>query len=188
MKISLFIIFTVLLTIIGYGQESLYYLCKNEIRLDPIAQKIISIEGGDTLVLDGILSIIPRSDKVILKVQGKGGIREIIYNVIKSPSPIIEIWSHNKAVTNSSKLPSAASDYKVKAIPDIDFASQYPNECRYRVSDYKIEVLRNGKAVDIKDRKPNDILRLTVSKIERYNFRNEKEIISMEKVFTFTLN
>lgn len=174
----------------SFSQDTLYIGCENVIPLKELdfKQLTFNIIGADTLIRESSLSIVPLENNVTLTILENGQeLKKLKFLCIHPPKPAIEVRISGKKNVIEAKKISIKDSFTVRAVPDSKFAQMFPKECRYKVSDYSIEVYRNYKKINFKDRKMNDTLVILITRVKRYNFRNEVNEIDMPKRFVFTI-
>jgi len=193
-----------LFTLTAYSQslkeDTIYYKCAKWVNFDSSEFKNLtfSVSGADTIISSPSIILIPTDSSVKLKVITKKKLfKEYSYKVIPTPLPTVEVWINNKSINKTNNI---VYEYTLKAIPDEEFANEAPRECRYRVMEHEVKVLRGGKIVKQNlgmnnfgsiihtELRTNDIVVIEVTKVLRMNFRNEKDELSIKKKLTFTVN
>ncbi len=180
--------------------SALYLNCGNEIQVNcpalGIAYDPRFTTSSDAELIPGakkgLVTIVPRGPKVDLTVSSGGaalGVEK--FNVRKIPLPTIRLFHNGKPVDLKNGVPcSGALDIKV--VPDESFKEFLPKDARYRPQKIEILAVRGKKVIAQLNNVTNpridlnsvcqgqiDRIVVTVEKVERMNFKDQKETVAM---------
>jgi len=122
------------------------------------------------------------------------------YKVVAPPPPKISIYyfDHRDIPCKLSRTPVQLTTIRLRAISNSDFTQILPEDARYRVTCYKVALVRQGKAEasvrvswrrsDVREliplSRPGDLLQINLLVVERQNFVGEVIPVSLRKQFT----
>lgn len=187
---------------------SLYLKCGNHISFS-LAKSMNSddlsykITGGKLLIGKGFdkIIIVPNSAKVILDIFYRGNfIKQHIFGVQMIPKPIIKVRHFHKSLKFFPKK------IVLDAISDPNFKDRFPEDARYKVSQFTITLVKNREAIvsdlfteeitpteeaikkyiEMIKAEPNENWRLLVEVkgVQRMNFQNQIEnVIIAAEIF-----
>jgi len=183
--------------------QALYLNCGNELNVQVPAlgteynpkfmatgAKVIQ---GSTI---GLVTIIPQGSEVELSIYNNGtnllGVQS--FRVRGIPKPDIKLTSGGKPIDEKNGMPAPGPrSLEVRALPDESFKTFLPKDARYMVSEWEVTLARGprsviskkvvGQSVNLADfvavAKAGDRLVIEIKKIERMNFRDEVEVVSI---------
>ncbi|MBX2843619.1 MAG: gliding motility protein GldM [Flammeovirgaceae bacterium] len=180
--------------------QALYYNCGNELNVRVPELGIhynpefkitgAQYEKGNS---PGKVTVIPKAKKVEILVKNNGvEIGKQSFRVKPIPLPTVKIYNGNKPL-NPVKGGSLPRRIKAIAFPDADFKEFNPQDARYKVTDWELMIVRNNRNV-FSDRfkkdevnlrkfhekaKPGDQLVMQIHKVERLNYKSEREEVKM---------
>jgi len=147
------------------------------------------------------ITVLPTGSRSVKLNVNSGGvfIGSETFPVRRVPSPTISLLNETRQEIDEAKGVSARAlprQIILKANPDPDFANALPKEARYRVTRWRITVATGG---DIKQRsepsseafnlnawrsniKKGDRVVIEVFEVQRANYKNDAEKVSMSKV------
>jgi gliding motility-associated protein GldM len=189
----------------------LYKNCGNKLNISVPAlgaayHPSFRVEGASVINGDrpGVVTLVPTSARVRVGVTNNGSfLGEELFGVKLIPKPTIDVKVNNQKVPPLEGLPANAPRIMtVRIIPDITFAQNLPEECRYfaegtitlaRRKTKMKEIPFNGIQIPLNAfaglMQPGDRIIVEVSKVRRKNFKNEMEDVNMERYFeTIILN
>jgi gliding motility-associated protein GldM len=163
--------------------------------------------GGEASVIPGnrtgMVTVVPKGNKVELTVKNRGAVLGTqSFRVKPIPKPSLALYANGRKLNlrQPGELPRSI---QVQAIADEDFAAQLPQDARYRVTAFDVvlakgsrEVLKRsftGPTADLTEfaQKANGEgyrLVVEVKKVERMNFRNERETVQpTDDLFIYTV-
>ena len=195
--------------------QALYLNCGNELQINVPAlgssySPSFSASGASAIPgkKTGAVTVIPKAAKVSLSVSSGGNkIGTENFKVRRVPKPTIEVFGPGNKPVNL-RQGEALNRFRaitVKAVPDEDFANFLPKDARYRVVDADVMLARGSRPVGkvslsnqsanlsslMSKAKPGDRLVIEVKKVQRMNFRNQKEDVPIgasSSVITVALN
>jgi len=183
--------------------QALYRNCGNElvVNVPALGQNYdpsFKVKGGSSYSgsKKGVVTIIPTSPKVTLSVYSSNNfIDNVDFNVRQIPKPDIVLKSGGKEVDEkkgfeAEKMPR---DLVLDAEPDNDFASMLPKDARYRVTEWEITLARGPRGVksmkssnpkvDMSSfrtvARPGDRVVIEVKEVQRMNFKDQTETVSI---------
>jgi gliding motility-associated protein GldM len=186
--------------------QALYFNCGNKlsvqvpelgINYDPSFQ----VDGGELILNEkkGFVTILPKKAKVELTVKNKGFlIGKEKFRVKAIPKPTIKLTYRGKELDykNGDRLPRRI---KALAISDPDFKEFLPRDARFRITQWQVSLVRNNRAIDVIKATSNDIslnafeearkgdyLLFEIFKVERLNYKNERENVKMNLPMYFS--
>jgi gliding motility-associated protein GldM len=179
--------------------SALYMNCGNELNVQVpalgntyapsfTATGATTIRGAKT----GFVTVVPNSKEVALTVSSSGNvIGTEKFKVRAIPRPEIVPYNGSKPVNlKMGESATALRSLTLKAeVSDKSFVDNLPKDARFRVTEYEISLARGSRAilqrkvtdptVNLNDfvaqAKPGDRLVIEVKKVERMNFRDERE-------------
>ncbi|TAF31551.1 MAG: gliding motility protein GldM [Cytophagales bacterium] len=190
---------------------SLYLRCGNELNVQvPALGQVYAprFTCSDTEVIPGspkgMVTLVPRAAKVTLTVYSGSdliGTRELKVSLV--PKPEIKFKAGGKELNSKVGGPMPRSVQCV-AEADESFKKFLPKDARYRVTEVEVMIGRGKKAIfgpttmsgpeinlnsAAANAQAGDRLILDVKKVERMNFKNEREAVSMgSMIFTYPIN
>jgi gliding motility-associated protein GldM len=180
--------------------SALYLNCGNEIQVNcpalGIAYDPRFTTSSDAELIPGakkgLVTIVPRGPKVELTVSSAGsalGIEK--FNVRKVPLPTVRLFHNGKPVDLKNGI-ACSGALDVKIIPDESFKEFLPKDARYRPQKIEVLMVRGKKVVGAPFNTTNakidmnalcqgqiDRVVVTIEKIERMNFKDQKETVPM---------
>ena len=193
--------------------QALYLNCGNEMQVNcpqlgtsykPTfkATGASSIPGAKT----GLVTLVPNAKEVKLNVYNGGNLLGTeTFKVRRVPKPEIRLTSRGKAINaKSGESISALRSLDIAAIPDADFKAFLPKDARYRVTGWEVTLARGKRPVGppqklskqkaslgalMQKAKPGDRIVVEVKRVQRMNFRNQTENVSIgTSTFVVPLN
>lgn len=166
-NIFIFTIFLVLchintkcqLTVFRYPSPFLYKHCNNAVILSEVCDREMDIDyvfdGGKIEISDSNrlhIRLFPIEDSCFLTIfEQKNGLNQFLMKmkckVIEPPAPYIEVIRKNGITTliQDTMNLKAGDTLIIKAIPDPDFAANFPNEIQYKPESVFMEFLPKPK-------------------------------------------
>lgn len=146
----------------------------------------------------GLVTVIPTAREVKLNVYSNNSLLDTLtFKVRTIPKPSIQVTSGGKPLDERQGIPSPGPrKIEVRAIPDESFKTFLPKDARYRVAQWEVTLARGSrpiktKKVNSQDVRLNDFATLAqsgdrivieVKKVERLNFREEIETVTIGTV------
>lgn len=172
-------------------QDTIYARCLKEIIFNPIEFKNLSfsVTGADTALVAPSIILIPNDSITKLTVKKGGKVyKEYCFKVIPVPEVEREVWVGEKNTTSKGDIYWV---YSVKVFANKKFREEFPKECRYRILEYEVKIIRMGKTIEQKlmtgttqdvrqdGLKWKDTMVIEIKKVARFNSRNEKEEVNL---------
>lgn len=155
----------------------------------------------------GIVTIVPNGPEVTLNVSSAGNpIGSQKFKVRGIPRPEIKYFGLGGKELNAKVGENGCPrQVTVKAIPDESFRQFLPKDARYRVTEWEITLVRGprpvlqpksvktSETVDLSDfaaqAKSGDRLVIEIKKVERMNFRDQREVVNIPPTYgSFSIN
>ncbi|MDR6237205.1 gliding motility-associated protein GldM [Aureibacter tunicatorum] len=183
--------------------QALYLNCGNELNIQVPAlgtqyNPSFTATGASTTkgAKKGLVTVIPTGKQVAITVSSAGNkIGTEKFNVRPVPKPDVEVRSKGKIVDSKRGFKKCPRQIQAVAISDATFKQFLPKDARYKVTEWEVTLTRNNKPkpggrmrftgtnADISKlagmAKPGDMLFIDVKKVERMNFRNQREVVNM---------
>ncbi|WP_375559461.1 gliding motility protein GldM [Bernardetia sp. OM2101] len=185
--------------------NSLYLKCGNELKVKVPALGVeykpsFSATGGQAISGGGSkVTLVPTSASMALTVSSGGNtIGTKKFSVKLVPKPTVKARGLN--LKQGGACPRSVT---LDAIPDASFKDQLPKDARYRVAGFTVTLARgkrvigttkaNGPTANISDlggkAKPGDRLVIELGGVQRMNFKNQVENVSMgQEIITYSIN
>jgi len=196
----------------GIRSSFLYFNCGNRLYFQPPPNleteynPEFKVSGAEIIQESrpGVVTLIPYASSVELTVSNQNT-DSIIFNfqVKRVPLPKIEISSAGKPIELKNGIKFTGSNtISLKVVPDKTFKRLVPPDANYRVSEWKIylmrgseqikvEIIRGKQSVMLNEfkqfAKPNDRLVIEVIKVQRINFQNKIEPVVQFPITQFTV-
>ncbi|RZJ93833.1 MAG: gliding motility protein GldM, partial [Hymenobacter sp.] len=190
--------------------QALYYKCGNKLSVQVPAlgaqyQPSFSASGASVITgQKGEVTLVPNAREVTLNVSSGGNaIGSQTFKVRPIPNPTIKCYAGgSEANEKQGTAGTSIRSITLRAIPDPGFATFLPEDARYRVSRFTAVLARgkrpvigpktiNGPQGDFSDMtnayKEGDRLFLEVQGVQRMNFQNQTEDVSMTRTFNIPL-
>jgi gliding motility-associated protein GldM len=190
--------------------QALYYKCGNKLSVQVPAlgaqyQPSFSASGASVISgQKGDVTLVPNAREVTLNVSSGGNaIGSQTFKVRPIPNPTIKCFAGGSEANEKQGTPGTSiRSITLRAIPDPGFATFLPEDARYRVSRFTAVLARgkrpvigpktiNGPQGDFSDMvnayKEGDRLFLEVQGVQRMNFQNQTEDVSMTRTFNIPL-
>ncbi|GAB3635465.1 gliding motility protein GldM [Hymenobacter arcticus] len=190
--------------------QALYYKCGNKLSVQVPAlgaqyQPSFSASGASVITgQKGDVTLVPNAREVTLNVSSGGNaIGSQTFKVRPIPNPTIKCYAGgSEANEKQGTAGTSIRSITMRAIPDPGFATFLPEDARYRVSRFTAVLARgkrpvigpktiNGPQGDFSDMvnayKEGDRLFLEVQGVQRMNFQNQTEDVSMTRTFNIPL-
>jgi gliding motility-associated protein GldM len=190
--------------------QALYYKCGNKLSVQVPAlgaqyQPSFSASGASVISgQKGDVTLVPNAREVTLNVSSGGNaIGSQTFKVRPIPNPTIKCYAGgSEANEKQGTAGTSIRSITLRAIPDPGFATFLPEDARYRVSRFTAVLARgkrpvigpktiNGPQGDFSDMvnayKEGDRLFLEVQGVQRMNFQNQTEDVSMTRTFNIPL-
>lgn len=185
---------------------ALYLNCGNELNVQVPAlgteyNPVFSATGATTIAdrtRKGFVTVVPNAQKVVLNVSSGGNrIGSQDFEVKRIPKPDIQLKAEGRAVDEKRGVTTCPRNISLDAIPDESFERFLPRDARFRVSEWEVTLARGSRAVvptktirgpnaNISDlaqqARPGDRVVCEVRLVERMNFRDEREPVSVGTV------
>jgi gliding motility-associated protein GldM len=191
--------------------QALYLKCGNKLNVSVPAlgaQYKPGFSASGASVLPGAklgdVTLVPNSREVTLNVSSGGNaIGSQTFQVRPIPRPDIKCFVGGREANEKQGTPgTAVRSMTLRAIPDAGFATFLPDDARYRVSRYEVTLVRgkrpaiptrtiNGPEANLSDvvnaYREGDRLYVEVKDVQRLNFQNNVEAVSVSKQFNVPL-
>jgi len=190
--------------------QALYYRCGNKLSVQVPAlgaqyQPSFSASGASVISgQKGEVTLVPNAREVTLNVaSGGNAIGSQTFKVRPIPNPTIKCFTGGSEANEKQGTPGTAiRSVTLRAIPDPGFATFLPEDARYRVSRFTAVLARgkrpvvgpktiNGPQGDFSDMvnayKEGDRLFIEVQGVQRMNFQNQTEDVTMSRTFNIPL-
>lgn len=190
--------------------QALYYRCGNKLSVQVPAlgaqyQPSFSASGASVITGQrGEVTLVPNSREVTLNVaSGGNAIGSQTFKVRPIPNPTIKCYVGGSEANVKQGTPGTSiRSVTLRAIPDPGFATFLPEDARYRVSRFTAVLARgkrpvigpktiNGPQGDFSDMvnayKEGDRLYIEVQGVQRNNFQNQVEDVTMSSTFNIPL-
>jgi gliding motility-associated protein GldM len=190
--------------------QALYYKCGNKLSVQVPAlgaqyQPSFSASGASVITgQKGDVTLVPNAREVTLNVSSGGNaIGSQTFKVRPIPNPTIKCYAGGSEANEKQGTPGLQiRSITLRAIPDPGFATFLPEDARYRVSRFTAVLARgkrpvigpktiNGPQGDFSDMtsayKEGDRLFIEVQGVQRMNFQNQTEDVSMTRTFNIPL-
>jgi gliding motility-associated protein GldM len=190
--------------------QALYYRCGNKLSVQVPAlgaqyQPSFSASGASVITgQKGEVTLVPNAREVTLNVaSGGNAIGSQVFKVRPIPNPTIKCYTGGSEANEKQGTPGTAiRSVTLRAIPDPGFATFLPEDARYRVSRFTAVLARgkrpvigpktiNGPQGDFSDMvnayKEGDRLFIEVQGVQRMNFQNQTEDVTMSRTFNIPL-
>jgi gliding motility-associated protein GldM len=190
--------------------QALYYKCGNKLSVQVPAlgaqyQPSFSASGASVISgQKGDVTLVPNAREVTLNVSSGGNaIGSQTFKVRPIPNPTIKCYAGGSEANEKQGTPGLQiRSITLRAIPDPGFATFLPEDARYRVSRFTAVLARgkrpvigpktiNGPQGDFSDMtnayKEGDRLFIEVQGVQRMNFQNQTEDVSMTRTFNIPL-
>ncbi len=190
--------------------QALYYKCGNKLSVQVPAlgaqyQPSFSASGASVITgQKGDVTLVPNAREVTLNVSSGGNaIGSQTFKVRPIPNPTIKCYTGGSEANEKQGTPGTQiRSVTMRAIPDPGFATFLPEDARYRVSRFTAVLARgkrpvvgpktiNGPQGDFSDMvnayKEGDRLFLEVQGVQRMNFQNQTEDVTMTRTFNIPL-
>lgn len=190
-----------------------YLNCGNDVMINienyPFLDKIrFEVEGAE--VIKGravnIFTIVPMQAKVTIRAfEEEKLISESKFPVRLLPKPNIQLLIGNEplGINSTYKVADLQRIVQVKAMIEQEVAITIPKDCRYRVPNFRMYLMRNGATVQDKvvenevadlsefvaNAQKGDVLLFEVSQCKRMNFKGEVENVGIGKqIFSVSID
>jgi gliding motility-associated protein GldM len=191
--------------------QALYFKCGNKLTVSVPAlgaqyKPGFSASGAAAIPGSkvGDVTLVPNAKEVTLNVSSGGNaIGSQTFQVRPIPKPTIECFVGGRQANEKQGTPgTAVRSMNLKAVPDAGFATFLPDDARFRVARYEVTLVRgrrpamptktvSGPTADLSDvvnsYREGDRLYIEVKEVQRMNFRNEVEPVSVSKQFNIPL-
>ena len=189
--------------------QALYYKCGNKLSVQVPAlgaqyQPSFSASGASVITgQKGEVTLVPNAREVTLNVSSGGNaIGSQEFKVRPIPNPTIKCFAGGSEANEKQGTPGTSiRTVTLRAIPDPGFATFLPEDARYRVSGFTAILARgkkpvmskaiNGPQGDLSDMvnayREGDRLYIEVKGVQRNNFQNQIEDVSMTRAFNIPL-
>lgn len=191
---------------------ALYFKCANRIQttsagLGALYSPTFSGSGAEFIPGgSGKVTIVPNSAKATLDVVNDGiKLESFAFNVKRVPRPTVRVLANGGAAVNEKRGESASGlrFLSAQAIPDPSFKETNPEDAKFRVSEWEVNLARGSRRVGGQSFGPGnanisqlaqqaqagDRYVIVIKKVERQNFKGETETFDLgETVIQVPLN
>jgi gliding motility-associated protein GldM len=191
--------------------QALYFKCGNKLSVAVPAlgaqyKPSFSASGASAIPGSkvGEVTLVPNSKEVTLNVSSSGNpIGSQTFQVRPIPKPEIKCFVGGREANEKQGTPgTAVRSMTLRAIPDAGFATFLPDDARYRVSRYEVTLVRgkrpalptktvSGPEANLSDvvnaYREGDRLYIELKEVQRLNFQNNVEPVSVSKQFNIPL-
>jgi serine/threonine protein kinase len=177
----------------------LYTNCANEIFINAYDlgqhfEPTYEVKGAKLIQKDkkGRITLIPTSNKVVFKFKNKGAeIQSFEFEAVSAPPPTISVSSLWRGSFESPFL-------KISATAPTNFSAYYRDDAIYKVSKWKLSILRNDKPISNtiytsnlvsmkeinKKTKEMDKWQIDILEVQRRNYQGDYEVVDLKSLKT----